>query len=314
MKTIALAVVAASLATLCPAQITVSMSAVTPINLSAGVGSVTTSQSVPAGPLGAWSGSSTLGAMSDAWASYNQTNYSTAYQAGASIQVHTRINSTAANTFASAGPAHFLLEFQSATNIPTRLELGFEADVSPGSPMPSIAVDVGNDGIVDFINGAPTTSASLDFTIGSQPLQVAILANAALQQQGTATAVLAIRMKPRNDVYIQEVTSGCFQAGGGIGAAPTFVGRGVDVFAGHIGNLPKVTVFGFQVQPHLLPSNASMVCLLVPAPDIVLAGFTHQTFHVPLPAAVRPANMWMQSVFLYQGQLLTTNALNMAAY
>lgn len=150
--------------------------------------------------------------------------------------------------------------------------------------------------------------------IGPQPLTIAVNVDANLSQLGYAAAGLTINIRPYKSLWIQEVALGCAGGGSaGLGVAPIFADRGVTVGALQYQNYPQVMAFGFSAQPALLPSNGSLPCLLVPSPNITIAGFSSQQFSIPLPATVRPIQFWCQSVILAGTLLQPTNCVSVSA-
>lgn len=306
-------IAAAVFAVASPGQINVSVATAAPISVTSTSGGATSSQSLPAGALGATSYITTIGATGQAWASFAHSVYTGPMWAGVSVFTQAVVGN--GGTSADAGSHTLLIQFQ--TNTPTAIELEvlFDDNSQAGSPLPRANVDIGNDGQIDYFNGQLATPGLGVINIGPQPLTIAVHVDASLSQQGYAEAGLTINVRPYNSLWIQEVALGC--AGGGsadLGVAPIFADRGVTVGALQFQNYPQVMVFGFSAQPVLLPSNGSLPCLLVPSPDITIASFSSQQLSIPLPATVRPIQFWCQSVFLAGTQLHPTNCVSISAF
>src|SRR5262245_2360064 len=268
------------------AQISVSLSALAPVTVTASEPGTTNSNSLPVGPLPGYVDLGT--SVPTASASYGHGISTQFNSVGCGFSVHAFVAQQTSS--AVVGPIDVLLVFQAATATPVRLSVAFDDLMSsPGTAVPMATVDVGNDGIVDFINGVPSGFLP-PLVVGPQPLNLRVHLHCTGLQPGHAWATLGITLEPDNLVGVSSVAIGCAGGLAGFGVTPTFIDQGIRVGAVNLSptppQLPIFVVFGFNVQPLLLPTFGTAPCLFVPTPDVIvpLAG---QTIDIGLPAAVR---------------------------
>jgi len=295
------------------AQISVSLGALAPVTVTASEPGTTNSNSLPVGPLPGYVDLGT--SVPTASASYGHS-YFTPFNR---VDCAFGLNAFVAQQSSSAvvGPIDVLLVFQATTATPVRLSVAFDNLLTtPGTAVPTATVDVGNDGIVDFINGVQSSFLP-PLVVGPQPLNLRVQLHSAVLQPGHAWATLGITLEPSNQVGVSPAAIGCAGWLAGFGVTPTFIDQGIRVGAVNLSptppQLPIFVVFGFNVQPLLLPTFGTAPCLFVPTPDVIvpLAG----TIDIGLPAAVRPVTFWVQGVLpvLPTLQLLTTDCLRIDA-
>lgn len=300
------------LATAAPAQVAASLTALAPIAVTASEPGLTVSDTRPIGPLPS-SDYLNAGLPSGAFAAIGFAYVGGDASASAVFSQQAWIgSSTATGTNTAAGPAEFLLEFQCPTQTYVWLSVTFDDSTVPGSPQPAMLIDVGNDGIFDFVNGIQAQPLA-PLTVGPVPLSLRVWMSAALQQIGQVRSELGIAITPRTDVHATPAAIGCALGAAAISVTPTFLDQGVRVGAGSfVPSMPFVfVVFGWGTQPLLLPSNGAATCLLVPTVDVVVP-LAFQHIDVPLPPAVRPITFWVQGV-LPDAQLLPTDCLRIDA-
>jgi hypothetical protein len=233
----------------------------------------------------------------------------TMHTQGAEFEVIQGAGLTSAPGVATCGPNTVLWDLSAPQPTPALVRVDFLNGTTPGAPQPSTIIDVLDDGLIDFVNGQAVHGQPLLLvTVGPQPLRTRITTFATNSQVGQAQSFLILHFEPWNQVGIQTVALGC---GATATVIPTFVDLGVEVLMPEM----AIAVFGFLVQPLLLPPAGSQPCLLVPSPDVLLlmppgGGMVH----VGLPAAVRPATFWVQGVTWPATGLQVSDAFRVSAF
>lgn len=229
----------------------------------------------------------------------------------AALYLHQQITTDPGAT-ATVGRNEFLFEVSSTVPVNVTLELRSELIATVGVTIPSITVDVGDDGTIDYTQA--TVLADLDLTIGAAPLLLRVTMENDVAVQGQSWSWLFATVKPRNDLMIQPAVIGCTGTSPDLFCEPTFLGNGVEFMRQPVFSLPAVVVLGLGVQPMLLPfSTPAAPCLLLPQPDAVvtLLGNSHT---VLIPHAVRPVTFWGQGVAIDQaGNLLAMDGYRIVA-
>lgn len=290
------------------AQVSVSLTALSPVVVTASDGVVTNQNTQPAGPLpqGLFSLDSTVaGGTITSFASETDVDSRSALCiAGIGCHVANGASNGASNV------VELLATFTAATNTLVRFRVDFDGAIPAGATAPQALVDVGNDGTIDYANGVQLQFFGPQM-LGPQPLQFRLVLDGALLQQGFLANDIRITVEPENDMQITTAAVGCL--GIGIDVAPSFLNRGISVRRNVGSSSPRVYVFGLQTQPFLLPTVSVLPCLVLPRPDVVVVIPSFGDFALALPAAVRPATLWVQPVELQGGALYTGWAAQVVA-
>jgi len=277
-------------------QVTVDLTALTPLEARVDAFGQVTTDSLPAGPMPAYGHIEAVGAATSGVAIIDW------FQAWGPDQHDVTITSQVIAPFSltassSTGPFEVLIELAATAPTPVEVHLAADVYVSAGTPAPRIDVDVDNDGGIDFpdlpIHGPGTL---LQLTLDTQPLALrVIMASQTGQSINTdqSTAQLRLSVRPQNLVQVTRTATSCtpvFE----LDIRPVFEDRGIDFVYG-----PPLYVFGMNAQPVLLQPQAPLpmvtACLLMPSPDVLIfAPFGY--LHLPLPPAVRPAELHVQGV------------------
>ncbi len=205
---------------------------------------------------------------------------------------------------AAIGPVVLVLTLQHATAAPATLVLRRQWFGAAGTPTPLVRVDVGADGTYELTEGTAATQF-VGVQLGPTPLQVRVEAQLATNTAGIVESSVVVEAV-RSDTFLQPAVVGCSDTQ--LAASPLFDGS--VVFAAN-GVLPAVLVLGLAAQPLILPaSTPPLPCVLMPRADAVVFGWPYV---LPVPASVRPVQVWAQSVELAPAGLLTTNGLRVLA-
>jgi len=281
--------------------VSVSVRAQTPLTVTA-TGPSPVSQTIPIGPM-TQSGGISANAPTSGYCAL--TWYGGSGPTLASVQmIHELLGS------AVAGPHDIVVEFTATAPTPISLSVEQAFAGSIGGTIPEVLVDVGNDGTYElgFVSSYSATAGN--FTLGAQPLAVRIHFDGATDATSSALVSTLVRALPRNDVVVTEVAAGCSQQSI---VQPGFNGRGVAAlgFSPPL-NAPSVLVVGFAPQPVLLPPLAAP-CLLYPQVDLLLPFWHVPMVEIPLPASVRPAELYLQRATLFAGQIAVDDAFRVQA-
>lgn len=195
-----------------------------------------------------------------------------------------------AGATATTGQTEFLVELTgSVPGIPGFVDLLRTDTLLPGSQYPLVAVDIDNDGTIDF-NSAPA-SFTFPVVFGTTPKRLRVVMSAQLSGPGLAGSELRVRARPDNALTITQNAAGCPNW---LVVTPVFAQRGLQLVPDMLGGI-DVYVVGLSQQPLLMPPQNGLPCLLVPSPDIVLLDTTG-SLDIPLPATLRPITFHVQVV------------------
>lgn len=283
----------AAITTPCMAQ-SLQATATSPMALSVAIGTTTAfSTTVPSGVLpmfaSHWIGQPGLEAQ---WGwSTEQGNSGLAF----SMYWSSTIGAPSASASLQGQGVLLVLSTASASN--ARLELsGGNFDYTGAAP--ALAIDVGDDGVAEVTELVPSTSVSV--VLGPVPtlVRVRITAN----QVGTGSSGLSLRCIPDNASNVQVWTIGCESVP--VAVQTTFDGNF------ELGGLPilgqaNLGVLSLQLQPLMLGTSFGIPCLLLPAPDVVVAFPSPATSTLVVPAALRPLIFFAQGVALGGNGLVT---------
>lgn len=296
---------------------TLTIDAATPLITSAHSGTTRVRQSVPAGPLATMgqlnptAGSAV--AITSWWVEVTPVAMSFALWQMAAVPP-----GSATPARAAAGTHDFLLHLSHPTPISMLISANQWFEVLPGAPQPLVQVDVLDDGVAEFVFTTIPHGAALPIavvTVGPTPVPIRVRAQNAVTAVGAGAAShLRILATPNNQLDIVRVVTGCSPANH-LACLPSFVATGVDFWVGSAGFYPSLLVLGLSSQPIMLPALGSTPCILGPSPDTVL--FVPPTvgrYTLPLPAAVRPVDVFAQVVQLYGPTLAVTDAFRVNAY
>ncbi len=288
---------------------TISGSAAAPSVLHATYGSQAQSVTVPAGPLGSSGGYSayapgTPGQFATAGVQWSFLNE----PAGAQFWLQQNCSILGpAQAQCGYGPGDFVLTLQAPSLMPVLLKLHQDTSISAGMTVPTLLVDVGDNGSIEYVGGVAQT---LTVHVGPAGLPIRVRTQIDLATTGGLSTSLFIQMVPA-DTLVQEVGLGCFS--GGMLVQPTFNGfMGLQKTPALPFHYAWIPVIGFSIQPVVLP-GPSPLCLLLPAPDAVLLSGNSSLYVFPIPAAVRPLTFWTQSVLLTPIGLVTGSTFQVNA-
>lgn len=187
------------------------------------------------------------------------------------------------------------LSTTSASN--ARLELsGWNFGFSGAAP--SLAIDVGDDGVAEVTELVP--SAAVSVVLGPVPTLVRV--RIAANQVGTGSSGLSVRCIPDNPSNVQVWNIGCESVP--VAVQTTFDGN-FELGALPILGQPTFGVLSLQLQPMLLGTSFGIPCLLLPAPDVVVAFPSTATSTIVVPAVLRPLIFFAQGVALGGNGLVT---------
>lgn len=215
------------------------------------------------------------------------------------------------NFTARARPQEFLLEYSSPIPAGARLEISQQLAIGPYTLAPYAQVDLGNDGNLDIFNLSQSGPITVPVTsLGSTPFAVRIILHSEHSGPGWSDLEVTARLVPDVPIDVSKTATSCLNEAG-FTVAPTFTNSGVLVTSTF---LPSVTVFGFGLNPLLLPPATTGPCLLLPTPDVLVLMTPGQPFSVALPAAVRPIVFHAQLAVVTPQGILTSDAYQIVAW
>jgi hypothetical protein len=288
--------------------VTVDISALTPLSVTVAAGAATSTQTLPGGPLPSWQQfeaqlpAPTFASAMLAWSLVSEPGLAVAHLTNTAWV-------TVPNSSAQAGPHELLVRFAASAPVFVDVDIRRTLDVWPGVTAPMAAIDLGNDGTIDWPFVPVSGIQFQNLQLGPQPLLLRVLLDAACVVPGMASIYLETAVRPHNSLSVNTTVSGC-PHNDVLSCEPTFADRGIDLRAPA---MLSVLVVGFTPQPILFPTGWG-ACVLWPSPDVALVLF-NSGLHIPLPAAVRPVTFWAQAVMpLTTGALLLTSGLEIQVY
>jgi hypothetical protein len=280
----------------------------TAASLTATYGAQTQSVTLTAGPMGTSNGAQALamgGPIDLAYAEVAWGFGQDPTQAYFSLLQELRIVGTAAAS-AAFGPSDFLLSLQAPTPTTVLLELRRELVLAAGMALPTVQVDVGDDGSFELTSSGQLPPP-LPVAIGAAGVPIRVRTQVALGGAGYLLASVTLRALPSHTVA-HPIAAGCTPPD--LRVIPHFAGD-VSLASGTWSNEPWLAVIGLSLHPVLL--NPLDVCLLLPSPDIVLWDPFTTVHTIPVPAAVRPVHFWAQAVRVGWTSLLSSEAFAVEA-
>ena len=159
-----------------------------------------------------------------------------------------------------------MVELTATSAAPIDLEIEQQFEGSVGAIIPTVMIDVGNDGTFDLGYTSSFSTTLSQYVLGPQPLEVRIRYEGDSLAGNRLATTTTVRAKPRNDLLVTNVAAeGCSQSST---VLPVFAGRGVAAL-GYSPPINHVSVLaiGFAPEPVLLPGPfATSPCLLIPRP------------------------------------------------
>lgn len=292
-----------------------SLTALTPLTVQVSNGPTNNSSTLPAGPMTSAGGiytainSGGLGAAATAW-SFGTTN-----RIASATITHDVGNLAQVPTFVGrAGQDEYLVTFTSAVPRSVYLDLNRDVSMSAGAAASLAQIDLHNDGVINIANVSPVGFSPQLLTFGPQPLLVRIIMDTPLGPHMSSFQRLTLSVTPANNLVVTTPVTTCMP---GVPQpppflAPSFQDRGVDMFINQNLLAPFLVVLSLNPQPALLAMNGSYPCITLPSPDVVLMPQTG-SFTLGLPAAVRPATVYAQGVWLMPLGLRTTDGYSVIA-
>ncbi len=214
----------------------------------------------------------------------------------------------------AAASADIRLEISATVPTTLRLETTVQFQGAPGAPLPTVMIDLGDDGSVDYQGVGPGQPLPL-VSVGSTPFPVRVIAVTQITAPGNGSLRLNLAVRPANAPVLTQEVAGCAAlVGTELAAAPDFDGS--LTFSAGAWIWPPVLVLGLAAQPVVL-TPLFVPCILWPSPDILVpmtppvSGWP--TFVLPLPPAVRPVTFWAQAVTIDPIGLLPTAAFRVEA-
>ena len=194
---------------------------------------------------------------------------------------------------ASATPGDLQLDVAVPPTMPLQLVMWREFSLAGGAPMPTVLIDVGDNGSAELDSATP---AGVEVTVAlpAGPSRIRVRALASLATPGMAAHVLHVRLRPAHTA-VWEIGYGCDPPG--LAVVPQFNGS---LLLGHDGNatsLPWLVVLGANLAPTPLPGPWPL-CLLLPTPDVVLFAPGVLQHTLAIPPTMRPLTLYAQNLRL----------------
>lgn len=204
-----------------------------------------------------------------------------------------------------------LLQIAATLPITVELQLYGAASGSGGGMLPLVDFDIDNDGSIEATGWTAWTGTVVSLIPG-QPKLVRVRVQTALVTTGALFQYVNVVVVPHNQTAVSFAAAGCSDYFSlDFDVAPTFSGD-LELVPWSITPDPMVLVFGLGLQPAILPASVPLPCLLLPAPDILMAVWSTTlppgAYVLPLPASVRPVTFWAQAVSVSPLGLPVTDA------
>lgn len=293
---------------------TVSLAAATTIVASATLNAVPSQASTPAGPLANVGEVFTWQSLGLAYVASRVTWNAHSFPSVARATFLHDLDTLFTPQSNLSASSEFVVSFTATSSAPAYLEIHATSGLTIGAPQPQVAVDINNDGFVDYpsIANGPVVYVLPAQPLGAAPVVVRVIISSQVAGPGYSSTVVEVAARPDNAVSVVQNALPC---GGGqmLPPLPVFANRGVDLTLWPALGVPAVFVLGVNQLPLLLPPYQGLTCLLIPSPDIVLWQ-PNNALHVPLPVAVRPLTFYVQGVAVTPSALAVTEGYTIAAF
>jgi hypothetical protein len=219
----------------------------------------------------------------------------------------------------STGTFEVLLQVQATAPVVATLVVDRDMFASAGTASPMMRVDVGDDGSFEVTELSAAGANVGPLALGVQPLPVRLRYRADTVGDQVLEARLGVRFVADNALTITQQILGC--TADFLSVAPSFQGAGLEFYVQPMmtGDL-SVGVLGLGVQP-VVTSVVYPGCILLPTPDVLVLMPSLVRSQLPLPANVRPLDMFLQAVVLpmsssaaWSGSLVTTPGYRIQAF
>jgi hypothetical protein len=291
--------------------VTTSVSAVTPLNARARVGTQTVAQTLPVGLLPLQGDLSAQQFVPGFGTASMEIDWSTVtYTAPGAVVFRVTNTATLEASVASLADtdlAEILLTITAPSPMTVDVEVGRQIEGTPGTTIPLQEVDIGADGSAE-LNASTPGIVRTTLAIGPQPLTVIVRTRMSEATNGSVSATTYVVVTPSNDISIVPAMPGC--SSGSLEVWTSFTDRGIVLLNNSGFGEPEIGVFGLGLQPVVLPGGPN--CLLLPSPDLLMFLPYFQPVELGLPASVRPVTFWVQGV-VFGGPFGTTNGFWVSA-
>lgn len=219
----------------------------------------------------------------------------------------------------STGLVEVLLQAQATAPVVARLFVDRDVIATAGTASPMLRVDVGDDGTFEVTESSASGPDVGPVAIGVQPVPVRVFFRADTVGDQVLDARLNLRFQAENNLTITTQIQGC--TADFLSVEPSFQGTGLEFFVQPMfaGDL-SVGVIGLGVQP-VVTSLVYPGCVLMPTPDLLVVMPGLLGSQLPLPASVRPLDLFLQAVVLplsssaaWFGSLVTTAGYRVQAF
>lgn len=309
----------------CAQQVSVSATATTPLHAAVGINEQMTIETFPAGPMPA-EGTLYSRLPSQPWQARSAFCWTIEDRAPAQ-EVHictlhrAVLQPTTTPLTSTLGYNEVLFELTAPEPRAVTIDLQVLGPLYAISGTPLLEADVHDDGVVDVSFTAPNSSVSLN--VGPQPTPIvmrsliSITAMPLIPQPWEYNFQLSMRIHADNDTDIAIAHLACQTPyHGTFFCEEAFEHSGIVFRSPQPQWSPHALILGLSQQPMTLPPPALIpvpACVVHPSRDLVFVTAANAS-HLPLPAAVRPINLFAQAVFMLPGQAVTSHCFQISAH
>ncbi|MBL8748959.1 MAG: hypothetical protein JNK78_07355 [Planctomycetes bacterium] len=293
----------------------VTLTALSPITVTASHGLQSQTATLPAGPIAAMpllTASVNPGPGDIAFAQLAWSVLSSATRMEVVFQQFASLASLGNPAFAHLGPTDWVVELTNPQAMFARIDVVQEGPVPSGPNQQMFVLDSGDDGSNEYSLGSMSTGTV--GLLGPTPWRIRIRTDTTLLGPGVVAPRARLVVTPLPGIATASVVGNC-DPSRWLTAVPTFTAdlrfeMGFDGFGA-----PFVLVLGLSAQPIVVNAAPPMPCLLVSSPDVlVFMPVWSPEYVLPLPPSVRPISFFGQAVSLEPTGLVTTNAFFVSAF
>jgi hypothetical protein len=178
------------------------------------------------------------------------------------------------------------------------------------APAPTTFVDVRDDGIPELTESSPVAvPSSMALTIG--PVATPIRLRVAASHAGVGNSEVSVKLvvTPSVGITTNTWTAGC---GAYYDVKPTFQDE-LQIVGVTNSNEVTVAVLGLGFKPVFLGVPYQIPCFAFPSPDLLLLCPPSGALTLPVPAAIRPLQLWTQGVSVSQSLLASSDVFRVNA-